>query len=610
MRDAPEPVDGPVLIVHRHRKLLARLEPINGEATAGYLTRLALANGFESARQLWVALRAPKGQDALDALKRAADLSPSALHELVGPYPGYWKILEEDDAYLFSRRFVRWCPACLVQSEHLRGVWQLKLSTGCALHGTELVEACSVCGAALPLARAGALICACGATFRATNSKRVAGWLELAVQTAARGEIVELAGAALSFRQLHRLIVLLGQFTISASPRRPGQIAGLDLLPVVSRLVIQAEHLLEDWPVHFNELLAAMQAQRAGSGRLPEVFGALYRVLYEDLREPCYQFLRAAFEGFIRDNWWGVLCRRNRRLFAGPPLAPRRVSLTAICRSEGLVRSVARQLCDAGVVGHKAIDHQSGRKTVSVERDEIGQFKSIAAAIVPLNRAATLMMLPEQVVRDMLEAEVVPALHVAAHRAGRKWRIRGDGIPMVSCGPSTEDVCPLNRLLRYGRLTKDQRIALIQDVLIGRLQAAGPEGAQVPLGAAQISIADFDQWRRSTDAQRGLFLSVDEAAERLGVKQQVGYGLVRRGLLVPEPNRQGALRVSVVAVHDFTRTFVSLSDLAMERRTSPRALMARLRVEPVTGPKVDGMRQYFYRRLDLQNGAAGGRDGT
>jgi hypothetical protein len=45
----------------------------------------------------------------------------------------------------------------------------------------------------------------------------------------------------------------------------------------------------------------------------------------------------------------------------------------------------------------------------------------------------------------------------------------------------------------------------------------------------------------------------------------------------------------------------TLAELARHFATSPKAMLHRLDAVPVTGPAIDGCRQYFYRRMDLES---------
>jgi hypothetical protein len=46
---------------------------------------------------------------------------------------------------------------------------------------------------------------------------------------------------------------------------------------------------------------------------------------------------------------------------------------------------------------------------------------------------------------------------------------------------------------------------------------------------------------------------------------------------------------------------VALSELALEQSMAPRRMLALLNCQPVCGPRVDGARQYFYRRDDIDS---------
>lgn len=98
-------------------------------------------------------------------------------------------------------------------------------------------------------------------------------------------------------------------------------------------------------------------------------------------------------------------------------------------------------------------------------------------------------------------------------------------------------------------------------------------------------------------------MTIDCATKRLGIKQQVGYDLVRRGLLEASPAATGTL-VQPESLQRFTATFISLAELARRFATSPKSMLQRLDAVPVTGPSIDGCRQYFYRRVDLEPAVA------
>ena len=49
----------------------------------------------------------------------------------------------------------------------------------------------------------------------------------------------------------------------------------------------------------------------------------------------------------------------------------------------------------------------------------------------------------------------------------------------------------------------------------------------------------------------------------------------------------------------FNELELAVAELARERRISSRRLLLELKVAPVSGPVIDGCRQYFFRRFDV-----------
>jgi hypothetical protein len=109
----------------------------------------------------------------------------------------------------------------------------------------------------------------------------------------------------------------------------------------------------------------------------------------------------------------------------------------------------------------------------------------------------------------------------------------------------------------------------------------------------------FKEWLSNYRVSASIEVSVDTAAKQLGLKQQVAYGLVKNQLLPATYDERKGYRVSQAQITEFESNYVSLVELARQQRTSPRKLLQAITERPVTGPTVDGSRQYYYRRSDL-----------
>ncbi len=116
------------------------------------------------------------------------------------------------------------------------------------------------------------------------------------------------------------------------------------------------------------------------------------------------------------------------------------------------------------------------------------------------------------------------------------------------------------------------------------------------------STADVKAWWLSARTRATEAVSLSEAATILGVKEQVAYELANRGLLKTITLRVGrrlSQRVPPSAIEVFNAKYEALNTLTVAEGVHSRAALswAQLRgLKVVTGPKVDGTRQYFVER--------------
>jgi hypothetical protein len=94
-------------------------------------------------------------------------------------------------------------------------------------------------------------------------------------------------------------------------------------------------------------------------------------------------------------------------------------------------------------------------------------------------------------------------------------------------------------------------------------------------------------------------MTIDQAAQRLGLKQQVAYDLAQRGLLATVKEQSKGRRVEPEELEVFRSTYISLAELSRHLQHGPKWVLQNIRAFPVTGPSVDGCRQYFFRRSEI-----------
>lgn len=202
----------------------------------------------------------------------------------------------------------------------------------------------------------------------------------------------------------------------------------------------------------------------------------------------------------------------------------------------------------------------------------------------------------------MAHATVKPAVSRLLNRRASAWLIPKAEVQRLHVTPLVGDVrsCRTVRdTLKYGRLYDAEAVGLIRAVMNGELHVCGAIAGAVPIGLACLDCSELRAWLLATRRKLSPGSSVDETARALGLKQQVADELVRRGVLSSTHVAEHGRRVFDEAIQSFRETYVSLAEVARSRGRFPRALLHDIGATPVSGPSVDGTRQYFFRRNDL-----------
>ncbi|WP_300440892.1 hypothetical protein [Zoogloea sp.] len=389
---------------------------------------------------------------------------------------------------------------------------------------------------------------------------------------------------------------------------RSGNVPGLHRLERAIAVNRQVADLLSDWPRAFHRYLATQQGRAAPSFSLPHTFGRLYQWLYADLSAGEFAFLREAFEAYLHQRWWGLLCRRNRRL--SPHITDARKTVQAIAEEAGTTASRVRQLYLAGWIDADIAEQASGRRVWSFPTSQVAPVAALIADGLTLKAAAAYLQLPRRRVRELIESGLIqPVLSAEGHRTAA-WllsRRELDGLcgsdvsrPALDVAKPSLDSVSLGQILKAWRLEVGAFPALVKALQAGELSPCAANTGRVALGAMclfrQEVQAWMAQWRRAQDAD----ISITDAARALGLKEQVAFELVRTGLLKSRPSLNGSMRrIPLHELESFKVCYVALAEVARTLGTSSRHALAHLDMSPVTGPSVDGCRQYFYLRKEV-----------
>lgn len=532
-------------------RLLVRPRTLSDESYLGYRLRVAFANGLSN----------PGWLDCID-------INLPKAHGMV-----------------------RWCPHCFAEDDCY---WRESWYTGpaaCFKHRCWLASICCGCRRMLRWNRARFAACACGAllrdapatTFSAELQDLIDERLDTSAERLVRDERWHIA----------RFLGALYEFGLRGKPLKK---ASRQRENVEQTLVTVGASLLADGSACF-ELFDRLRVPQTSEGNVPllsEVFPRLLTMLRTQLNEGERQWMVDVLNEYVAHS-----AQR------GSPV---------IWERKGAGERRARRQSDQQRARNPAVMTMLKRTSskVPVRQTRSGRRKFVICS-------AEL-----QCIRDALRSQVRPK--TAARYSGMSVaRIRA----LVSAGliPSVEgriNLRSMDRLLSNIAASCAGNIAALDDPIclaealrlyvpvsgsaafFTGLIEKGAWLASEPGTTPALRSIFIDRRRVSCiargPAETGASISVVAAAHMLGVKQEVMYHLVNKGLLKTRAGKLGRRTARVVDVGDlrnFTEQFRPLIAAANEAGICARDApnwARQLGIEIVTGPLVDGGRQYWIRR--------------
>jgi TniQ len=593
--------------------LPVRPRPYVDELTHGFLVRVAQANGYEKPSLLLSIMR-HKGVKGNVALRHSLRLTEGEYSCLAGPWPQSCgcddKLLIGLNRADYTQTFFRWCPLCLIETPYLRSAWAIKFGVTCLNHGSYLIDSCPRCHCQQRVENFAKLRCACGHSLTACDVllapadvlELQAVFLTNAGFTLIRG-IPQLKPAAWVL-----LYVRIAELIAPNRHGRTGPLAGLHRLSIAVAVVERTAQFLMNGANGLHSLLAEIQAKRVTSFSLVQTFGRLYRWLYADLASSEFAFLREAFERYLREHWWGLVCRRNQRISSSTN--QQRVTIQEAAKRSGISPSYIKQLHLVGVIEATTVEYDSGRQSWSLPESAVTNLMDMATDGMTLKAAASFLALPKHRIRELIDAGLIrPRLVAGQH--GSVWHISSNelnrlGRPAAKqdCiqqhNQSSDDSVTLVHVLKTWRLPAGAFPALINALVADEIENFEVAQGDTPLGQLRVPVKPVKAWLLKWKSLHQKTMPINAAARVLGIKEQAAYDLVRVGLLQSHARKNSANRqVTTEGIRQFQDRYVMATEISRALGISPKALLTKIAIQPVTGPMIDGSRQYFYKRSDV-----------
>lgn len=525
-----------------------------------------------------------------------------------------------------NKYYSRFCPLCLSH----RGIWKMEWEwlfyDVCPEHGCWLVDTCSICFNQVTWKRDHLLCCNCRAKFAneipvacpdsliRLNISMLKGITEIA--SARELSILNECGAP----QIQRIIRLLGAYGDLEINSRPQKISNLGFLGVSWRLTSLTAEVLANWPESFFSLLRQIDKRNTiseGPNRLNSRFGNLYASIYRIFKEPCFAFLRDAFEQYLILHWQGPIAKRNTRLQEDMRTRGAWIASNCACKEMGVSPTRLRKLvADGYILGHSIQYPQTGRICTVVRRADIPSTKKVIDTYLDLHQAMYMLGLGKKRMMS-IRTLLFPTSQKIISSSNAPWMIPRSEIDCIlnigsnlpSCKEMKENEVSIAHVMRYWMWSNLDIADLITQTASKKIS---PDATLI--GGCGINSWIFKKnfllkWYQERNPSRNRSLSVPELAICLGIKQEVAYFLVRNNFIHSSIERSPCAETYKIlqdSIDEFNRSYVFLAGVAKHLRSSTRGLLAKLHkleIYPVSGPSIDGGRQVIMRRtpqLDLE----------
>jgi len=488
----------------------------------------------------------------------------------------------------------RYCPACLACADSTWSRHWLDAETlWCSEHGIWLIDECTRCGRSLAWRGLGWSRCRCGADLSKAKPVPVsADVLQFNPSELGRGSLVRWLGA-------------LNSFGLGAKAFKR---ADSHVQSKVRAVLESGTSMRLAWPTGFHHWLALHRCAPDGKPALTvnTAWPGLVRYTVRLNSHGDRSLVRGAIASFVdMVHQTGIpVLGRN------PSIPQPSKSLTATARDLGVSLKRLQVALPVAMPGSVAIYRTAGGRTRGALHPDAapGVFSFIRDGI-SVKLAARFLGLSRRRVISLVDARVLLGWgrYVSQHSCVALQKQLIDKAQPMTAPAEAE---PLGEVLRL--CVPEHRSGILFRALVTGdipMYRAREAVAAAPLLVRRADVVELLRAQRVGD---GPTMTVVEAAERLGVKQQVAYHLVREGLLAStraKVGRRAGAVVSAGAIDAFELQFAALVTLASAAGVGARRSVSWGRAQGlkfVSGPSIDGSRQYFVERP--RNGDSLGQD--
>lgn len=569
-----------------------------GEGSAGYLLRLAEANGYSGPHQLareagstWTRFAA--GLE-IDLLARMTAGDPVGIASDTGQPLGGQVALRGERVgrrhwSVTSGR--RLCPQCLADDESgwtgalprawQRSWWEIRPVTTCLRHGTRLRDRCA-CGERLSFADRAVDLCRCGCspvtdTGDLVDVDRCRGDRYVLGRIGAVERVPSQVLDAMDLGDAIALLNVVGSILTTGAKVEPHEV--LD----------KGFGAFLHWPDSFHEALdeVVLISKDAGRWGAENAYGPLVELAR---RMPPSSGSKDVRLEIARHAAAHSISRADK------PVLGMRVPRSTVTLAG------AQELLGVGVGKMKRMARGANADLARIQRgvpasidlNTVFDLKRSLDSTIDLARAGAALGIGKVQARSLVEAGLLPVVGDRVREGLAEHRIDRDEpeklVEKLLWNPEPQLARSLPGACRAARTSL---VVACRAILDGHLRTTTIEGVA---GLARVGV-NVSALRRIGRTARSEGLTVAEASDRLGEKWQVVRDLVRQGLLMPDASG----RIDRRSVETFQSVYEAGSAIARRARVAPKSLMriaSEAGIQPAIAPPSG--RKAFYSMADAR----------
>lgn len=530
------------------------------------------------------------------------------------------------------------CPKCLKESNYARKIWDLAAYTCCPEHKTLLIEECPNCKRKISWNRPRVNICTCGCDWRyvalpevseaeMTLSRlilRVCGLLESG-EPMVEGKDREGTETPLSTVGLSELLCAV--YFIAGQQHGVVDITGKNYAVKLSHeelheVLTNAVMVFNNWPKNYFKFLNECRGKNPNSERnsernsgLYKDFGKLYDPLFIRKGNPLPDFMREAFKKYITTIWDGGYAGWCGSLSDEELKKKKYMTRYEVIKYLKVSLMTVNRLYKKGYLNGSYLPWVN-RSRVMIEADSVRELKDRWDKAINAVQAGEMLGIGRIAVVSLIKSNCLAAIQGPAETGQLEWKFEVPAVaellhlvegkipegkqatiaPVVSFHKAIQKLSKLN--LDVG--------AFVKLMLDGKITPAA-KGSGIGIASLLFNTFEIEQFSRTEAVKRrGYKRTMCETAKLLRTSNDECIFLMKSGLLSAQKaagGRGGTWIITQDEIDRFNSTYSTVGIIVQTLNTSTRGLLDRLMangVMPVTGPKIDGGKIYFFRRADLE----------